>query len=192
LSRVLTPGKDSRNDYRPYTHNYVAIAKKMRAGCPARKLTRLGAFWTTTIGTKSVVVFKSDSHMSQDGPQLPNEDVWAQIISEVRPSLVLTTGTAGGIGKDALVGDVVVSSVVRFDCTSKSKREALAQAHYTSAPAKATYLTEAKKLFAATAGEFPRENGRSPRITHSLSTSCQPRSSRPTSSGSIPLMTTTT
>jgi hypothetical protein len=71
LSRVLTPGKDSRNDYRPYTHNYTSISRKMRRGCPALA-KRLGAYWTTKIGRKSVVVFKADSHMSQDGPQLPN------------------------------------------------------------------------------------------------------------------------
>src|ERR1700746_1507896 len=32
LSRVLTPGKDSRNDYQPYTHNYPSISGKMRPG----------------------------------------------------------------------------------------------------------------------------------------------------------------
>ena len=32
LSRVLTPGKDSRNDYQSYTHNFAAIARKMRKG----------------------------------------------------------------------------------------------------------------------------------------------------------------
>ncbi|MGH9569109.1 MAG: hypothetical protein ACRD4F_05690, partial [Candidatus Angelobacter sp.] len=85
LSRVLTPGKDSRNDYRPYTHNYAAISRKMRNGCPARQAKRLGAYWTTTIGTAKTVVFKSDSHMSQDGPKFPNEDVWRQIIMEVQP-----------------------------------------------------------------------------------------------------------
>jgi hypothetical protein len=30
LSRVLTPGKDSRNDYVSYTHNFATIAKKFR------------------------------------------------------------------------------------------------------------------------------------------------------------------
>jgi len=97
---LLTPGKDSRNDYVSYTHNFSSISKKMRSGCPAILAKRLGAYWTTTIGKKSVVVFKSDSHMSQDGPELPNIDVWRQIIQEVRPALVLTTGTAGGIGKE--------------------------------------------------------------------------------------------
>jgi hypothetical protein len=86
LSRVLTPGKDSRNDYFSYTHNFSAISKKMRKGCPAIEAKRLGAYWTTTIGKQSVVVFKSDSRMSQDGPQLPNIDVWHQIIQEVRLS----------------------------------------------------------------------------------------------------------
>ncbi len=104
LSRVLTPGKDSHNDYVPYTHNFATISKKMRRGCPALQAKRLGAYWTTTIGNKSVVVFKSDSHMSQDGPELPNEDVWRQIITEVQPKLVLTTGTAGGIGKELRSG----------------------------------------------------------------------------------------
>ena len=86
LSRVLTPGKDTHNDYVSYTHNFTAIAKNMRRGCPALLAKRLGAFWTTTIGSKKVVIFKSDSHMSQDGPELPNIDVWRQIINEVRPT----------------------------------------------------------------------------------------------------------
>src|SRR5439155_15900973 len=30
LSRVLTPGKDSHNDYLSYTHNFAKLAKKMR------------------------------------------------------------------------------------------------------------------------------------------------------------------
>ena len=34
LSRVLTPGKDSRNDYVSYTHNFATLSKKMRKGCP--------------------------------------------------------------------------------------------------------------------------------------------------------------
>ena len=41
----------------------------MKKGCPALAVQRLGTFWMTKIGTKSVVIFKSDSHFSQDGPQ---------------------------------------------------------------------------------------------------------------------------
>ncbi|MEJ1970669.1 MAG: hypothetical protein WDN03_18885 [Rhizomicrobium sp.] len=164
LSRVLTPGKDSRNDYIAYTHNFAAVSKKMRKGCPALEAGRLGAYWTTTIGGKSVVVFKSDSHMSQDGPQLPNIDVWTQIISEVRPALVITTGTAGGIGTAVEVGDVVCSPIVRFDCLSKFKKEPFAQEHYSSKPAATKYFAAAKTLFAANAGQLPKDNARPPKI----------------------------
>src|SRR5450631_1976376 len=41
LSRVLTPGKDSRNDYLSYTHNFAVISEKMRKGCPALIAQRL-------------------------------------------------------------------------------------------------------------------------------------------------------
>ena len=164
LSRVLTPGKDSRNDYRPYTHNFASISGKMRPGCPALELKRLGTYWTTKIGVKSVVVFKSDSHMSQDGPKLPNIDVWSQIIGEVQPKFVITTGTAGGIGKQFEVGDVVVSPIVRFDCMSKFKSEPFHDAHYSSVATKTKYLATAKTLFKANSGQLPKENTRPPNI----------------------------
>ena len=171
LSRVLTPGKDSRNDYRPYTHNYATISQKMRAGCPALQAKRLGAYWTTTIGKKSVVVFKSDSHMSQDGPQLPNQDVWLQIIQEVKPKLVITTGTAGGIGTKFEVGDVVVSPLVRFDCTAKFKKAPFAHDDYTSAAPHKKHFASARKLFHANAGQLPKDNRRPPKIFTSPATS---------------------
>lgn len=164
LSRVLTPGKDSRNDYRPYRRNFSSIAKKMRKGCPALQANRLGAYWTTKIGKLMVVIFKSDSHMSQDGPQLPNRDVWKQIIEDVRPKLVITTGTAGGIGAQFEVGDVVVSPVVRFDCTSKFKNESFHDADFSSSPANFKKFAKAKALFKANAGQLPPDNTRPPKI----------------------------
>ena len=171
LSRVLTPGKDSRNDYRSYTHNYSVISKKMRKGCPAVLAKRLGAYWTTQIGKKTVVVFKSDSHLSQDtktlpkkGGTLPNEDVWKQIIEEVNPKLVITTGTAGGIGKDFEVGDVIVSPVVRFDCQKWLKHKPYVGNHSQSTVPTTTYFAKAKQLFTANAGQLPKENTRKPRI----------------------------
>jgi len=164
LSRVLTPGKDSRNDYQPYTHNFAAISKKMRRGCPALQAQRLGAYWTTAIGGKSVVIFKSDSHMSQDGPQLPNIDVWRQIIQEVQPKLVITTGTAGGIGKQFEVGDVIVSPIVRFDCISKFKSKPFAQANFSSTAAKTTHFAKAQSLFKVNAPQLPKDNTRLPKI----------------------------
>jgi hypothetical protein len=159
LSRVLTPGKDSRDDYVSYTHNFATISSKMQKGCPAVEAKRLGAYWTTTIAGKEVVVFKSDSHLSQDtkkipppGGTLPNYDVWKQIIDEVRPALIITTGTAGGIGTWGEVGDVVVSPVVRFDAIKWLKSAPFHNADYTSKAPQTKFFTQAKKLFAANWG----------------------------------------
>jgi len=174
LSRVLTPGKDSRNDYRSYKHNYAAIAKKMRKGCPARDAKRLGAYWTTTIGKKKVVIFKSDSHLSQDTRKvppgtspLPNQEVWKQIITEVRPKLVITTGTAGGIGKQCEVGDVIVSPIVRFDCQKWLKSEPYHNAHFQDGSPNPKYFAKAHSLFKANAGQLPKDNTRPPKIVKS-------------------------
>jgi hypothetical protein len=171
LSRVLTPGKDSSNDYRSYTHGYTTISRKMRKGCPAINAKRLGAYWTATIAGKKVVVFKSDSHLSQDTKQLPakngtlpNEDVWAQIIEEVKPKLVITTGTAGGIGKEFEVGDVVVSPVVRFDCQRWLKAPPYVGAHYQASPPSTKFFGKAKQLFKANFKQLPRDDKRQPKI----------------------------
>ena len=171
LSRVLTPGKDSRNDYVSYRHNFATISKKMRKGCPALQAGRLGAYWTASIAGKKVVIFKSDSHLSQDvkraptpGQTLPNEDVWRQIIAEVNPTLVITTGTAGGIGTQCEVGDVVVSRIVRFDCQNWLKKEPFAAAIYSDGAAKTKYFAKAKVLFKANSGQLPPDNTRPPKI----------------------------
>ena len=47
------------------------LLEKMRKGCPALQAGRLGAYWTRTINGNSVVVFKSDSHLSQDTKKAP-------------------------------------------------------------------------------------------------------------------------
>jgi len=178
LSRVLTPGKDSHDDYRSYTHNFAKIARKMRKGCPALEAKRLGTYWTTTIGKNKAVIFKSDSHLSQDtrklpspGGTLPNQDVWAQIVGEVKPKLVITTGTAGGIGKECEVGDVIVSPIVRFDCRNWLKSEPYHDAIYKDGAPNSRYFATAKKLFKANSDQLPKDNRRPPRIVRSASPS---------------------
>jgi nucleoside phosphorylase len=163
LARVLTPGFDSKTDWKPYTKNYATIAKQMSARCPARQYGRLGTYWTAMIGKKRITLFKSDSHMSQDGPKLPNKAVWEQIIADCKPELVITTGTGGGIGKTEQVGDVVVSSYVSFDC----------QRHFASlngetfkcetSPSHKRF-TSAEALFAANSQFLPADNRRPPKI----------------------------
>ena len=177
-SRVLTPGKDSRNDYASYTRNFKTISKKMTGRAPALQAKRLGAYWTTKINGNRVVVFKSDSHLSQDtkkkpgpGQTLPNEDLWEQIIDDVQPKLVLTTGTAGGIGTKCEVGDVVVSPIVTFDCEKWLKNEPFHDAEFDATEPKTKFFAEALKLFKANEGQLPQDNVRPPHILHAAGVS---------------------
>ncbi len=126
LSRVLTPGKDSRNDYLSYTHNFAAISKKMRNGLPgapgeaSRRLLdddhRRENRSSSSSRTRTCRRTARSCRTSTCG---------ARSSRKCSPKLVITTGTAGGIGKQFEVGDVIVSPIVRFDCTAKFKKQAL-------------------------------------------------------------------
>lgn len=171
LSRVLTPGKDSRNDYVPYTRNFAQISKGMVPTCPARQAKRLGAYWTGKIGAMTMVVFKSESHMSQDtkgvptpaADKIPDLLMWKQLIDDVQPKLVITTGTAGGIGKQFEVGDVVVSPAVNFFCKKAFKK--LDNVSSSSVAVNRKNFSKAKTLFKANADRLPPDNTRAPGIT---------------------------
>ena len=110
----------------PYAHNYAAIASKMSKGCPAVEAKRLGAYWTTTIGVRKYLS-SNPIRTCRRTPTMPSRKAMRpypmrtsgnKSSQEVHPKLVITTGTAGGIGKQCEVGDVVVSQIVRFDCQS--------------------------------------------------------------------------
>ena len=168
LSKVLTPGQDSATGWKPYTKNFGTISQTMRRGCPALELGRLGTYWTTQIGERTVTLFKSDSHMSQDGPKLANATVWEQIIQDCAPSWVITTGTGGGIGPTCEVGDVIVSRFVTFDCHkmfASLNGETLACSE--SAPTSQFQMAES--LFQANAHLLPGDNTRAPQIVSSTS-----------------------
>lgn len=163
LSRVLTPGHDSHSDWKDYTKNFEAIASEMRAGCPAREAGRLGTYWTAAIGDKRVTLFKSDSHMSQDGPKLANADVWRQIIADTKPKWVITTGTGGGIGPEAEVGDVLVSRFVSFDCDREFSR-LNGEAFACRVDPPHSRFASASSLFSYNSKFLPPDNSRPPRI----------------------------
>jgi nucleoside phosphorylase len=169
LSRVLTPDFDSKNDWKKYTHNYATIAKHMRAGCPARNAKRLGSYWLTRIGDKKVLCFKSESHLSQDGPPHPkkitptlaNFLLWKQLIQEVKPKLVLTTGTGGGIGKQWEVGDVIVSPIVRFLVKGQGKAKPKVGPEFDCrTPVRRSKFKQARELFKTNAAHLPNTNTR--------------------------------
>lgn len=118
LADVLTPGTPLTR-WTPYVHNYDSFLPKLREGAPAREAHNLGLVCGTSIGGRRVLCVKSSLHMSQDGPDFPMPDWWAQVIAETGASLVISTGTAGGIGARAVLGDVIVTRRSQFDCKER-------------------------------------------------------------------------
>ena len=77
-----------------------------------------------------MLLFKSGLHLAYDGPATPLKRLVGEIVQAVKPKMLVTTGTAGGIGKTTALGDVVIGPVVKFDCTTQFKAEPWAKAAY--------------------------------------------------------------
>ena len=157
--------------WKPYVKNYEEIAAHMNPRAPARaNYHRLGTYWAATVGDRKLTLFKSDSHFSQDGGRdlltTPNRAVWEQIISDCKPKWVITTGTAGGIGAQREVGDVVVSRFVAFD---PGGADPALQEFACATDAPHGQFATASRLFAANSGFLPSTNTRSPEIIRSAS-----------------------
>jgi len=140
LASVFTPGL-SRDDWHRYRHNFdtPTFKPKIRNGAPAQKANRLGSWMLTKVGTKTVIVFKSELHLNQDSistgagtATLPVKDLFKQIIKEVTPELVLTVGTSGGVYEDHDLGDVVVTRAAKFRLSDEFKNEAFNDKSYKS------------------------------------------------------------
>ncbi|HEX3977512.1 MAG TPA: hypothetical protein VHW96_14690 [Solirubrobacteraceae bacterium] len=183
LSRVLTPGLDSlppaagardgagTGFWKPYVKNYDQIAAHMNPHAPAREnYHRLGTYWAATVGGRKVTLFKSDSHFSRDGARdlmtTPNRTVWEQVIDDCEPSWVITTGTAGGIGPAAQVGDVVVSRFVTYD---PGGADPALQPFACATDAPHSRFATASGLFAANSRFLPSTNTRAPKIVRAAS-----------------------
>jgi kumamolisin len=102
-----------------YGHNFSQFAPIEGAGSDIALADGLFGYLTAMkIGQKTVVLFKSDLHPKQNGVSLPFIGVMQQLISELKPALVIGTGTAGAIGGNLNCGDVAITSSARFHVQS--------------------------------------------------------------------------
>ena len=107
-----------RKSWNGYGHNFAKFKATIEGiqGDAALEAGLFGYLSALTIGTRSVVLFKSELHPKQNGPQLPFVPVIRQLVSELAPSLVISTGTAGAIGGVLNCGDVAITRAARFKC----------------------------------------------------------------------------
>jgi len=161
LCDVLTPGS-GRATWYPYAKGYADYAPRIRPGAPAATAKRLGSYLPTRIGTTSVLCFKSELHLNQDGVRtgdgtatLPVKDLFLQIVEEVEPEVVLTIGTAGSVFADFRLGDVVVTRAAKFRLASEFRNEKFNGDTYTSDWAiPTTSFDAARTLMDAFSGEL--------------------------------------
>ncbi len=165
LCDVFTPGF-GRNAWYRYTRRFADYAPRIRAGAPASTARRLASYFPCTVGNTSVLCVKSELHLNQDGIRtgegtatLPVKDLFLQIIDEVRPTVVLTIGTAGSVAEDAQLGDVVVTRAAKFRLASEFRNEPFNGKVFTSDwQVPTTRLDDAQtlmQLFAAELAEPP-------------------------------------
>jgi nucleoside phosphorylase len=161
LCDVFTPGFGRAAWYR-YTRNFPDYAPRIRAGAPATAAQRLGSYFPCKVGATSVLCFKSELHLNQDGIRtgegtatLPVKDLFLQIIEEANPSVVLTIGTSGGVFEDHQLGDVVVTRGAKFRLASEFRNEPFNGTVFTSDwEIPTARFDEAGSLMGAFAGEL--------------------------------------
>jgi hypothetical protein len=114
LLDVLTGSPDwnakTQSEWCEYGHNFDKI-KSSIANLHANDALADGAFGRLSamkIAGKRVVLYKSELHPKQDGTGLPFVTVMQQLIGELAPKYVITTGTAGAIGGRVKCGDVTI------------------------------------------------------------------------------------
>jgi nucleoside phosphorylase len=173
LAALFTPNHlpSQWYEYRHGVAEYIPLVTGARAPFNdkqpdmARYYHSLGLYFPCTIGAAKVLLFKSGLHLAYDGPATPLKKLVAEIAQTVRPKMVITTGTAGGIGKDTGLGDIVIAPVVKFDCTTQFKAEPWAKDSYTASPLPAKALTAVTPaLLAVNAAKLP--NSPKPKVWH--------------------------
>jgi len=166
LAALFTPGAQLEA-WHAYRHQLDAFLPKV-TGAKApfnlpsmgpRNFHTLGLYHRCRIGDARVLCFKSGLHMDFDGPALPVKDLWLQIIAEVKPRLIITTGTGGGIGADIRLGDVVVGAGARFFCTDQFKDAPWREQDFASSPLPPdTFAAITPAMLQANAAAFAEAN----------------------------------
>ena len=138
LADVLTPGVSASSGWYRYDRRFADYVADIRNGAPARTAGRLGTYHLGDVGGRRVLCFKSELHLNQDGVRrhgqttLPVAALIDQLIDEVNPRLVITSGTCGGTLRSHGLGDVVITRAAAFRLASEFATEPFAEATYHS------------------------------------------------------------
>lgn len=104
-----------------YAHNFTSLASNITgiSDSDALKSGLFGYLNAVQIGSQKVALYKTELHAKVNGDKLPIIPVVQQLVKEIRPSLVMSTGTAGGTGSVLKCGDVAITSSARFRVSTR-------------------------------------------------------------------------
>jgi hypothetical protein len=113
-SGAWTPAR--QRSWNGYAHDFAKYRSMIANAGHDKALAQgiMGYLSAVTIDGKMVVLYKTELHPKQDGDQLPFIPVMQQLITELQPGCVISTGTAGGIGAVLNCGDVAITKDARF------------------------------------------------------------------------------
>lgn len=99
-----------------YRHNFSEVERSLPKGAPSltAKAWGYGCLVDLPGNGKTVLLLKSDMHLSTDKSTDPLAFLVRQLIEECRPGLVLTIGTAGGTKLIDTLGSVMVANTAKF------------------------------------------------------------------------------
>lgn len=141
MAAMFSPGHPTSTWYN-YRHNvekYVPLVTGERApfNDKGKSMERyyhsLGLYFPCKIGKYKVLLFKSGLHLAYDGPATPVRVLMAELAMMIKPKIFITTGTGGGIGKDVMLGDVIIAGTVKFDCKKQFANQTWAKTEYNTA-----------------------------------------------------------
>jgi len=126
LADVLTPGLPSTT-WRPYAHLWSSYEAQLTDRSPARDAQCMAYVANVRIGPVRILALKSELHLATDGISAPIVQLWKQMAEEARPEMIISTGTAGGIGEATQLGDVFAVTNAKFNCTQTFKSKPWAE-----------------------------------------------------------------
>jgi hypothetical protein len=98
-----------------YGHNFNTFKPLIKGGeDDALKTGILGYLLPLTIGNIRVVLYKTELHPKSNGDDIPFIPVIKQLVGELKPKVVISTGTAGAVGSSVQCGDVAITEAARL------------------------------------------------------------------------------
>ncbi len=178
LATLFTPGSqlEDWSQYKRHVDAYIPKVTNTRApfNNPASPLyfRSLGLYQSCRIGDARLLCFKAGLHFAKDGPAVAVKDLWNQMLDETGCSVVITTGTGGGIGSEVKLGDAVIGGHTVFDCLRQFRNAPFAHATYATTPLSGS-------IFNAVSTAMLRPNTRHLPAGNGLPTFIFPRFNRP-------------